>query len=85
MKSSIVVWRIFTGVTPQPSGPQHLMLVIAEMKQIVPARIGHKLAAKQLPKCPRAQFHYCCYGNVWVFVSKTSQPLANAEHSRHLD
>ena len=28
------------------------MLLIAEMKQIVPARFGHKLVAKQLPECP---------------------------------
>lgn len=39
-------------LTRLPGGPQHLMLLIAEMKQIVPARFGHKLVAKQLPDCP---------------------------------
>jgi hypothetical protein len=31
---------------------QHLMLLVAEVKQIIPARFGQKLVAKQLPDCP---------------------------------
>jgi hypothetical protein len=36
----------------QPSQAQQLMLLIAEVKQIIPARFGQKLVAKQLPDCP---------------------------------
>ena len=36
----------------QPGAPQRLMLLIAEVKQIAPARFGYKLVAKQLPDCP---------------------------------
>jgi hypothetical protein len=36
----------------QPGRAQQLMLLIAEVKQIIPARFGQKLVAKQLPDCP---------------------------------
>lgn len=36
----------------QPGHGQQLMLLVAEVKQIVPARFGQKLVAKQLPDCP---------------------------------
>ncbi len=36
----------------QPGHAQQLMLLIAEVKQIIPARFGQKLVAKQLPDCP---------------------------------
>jgi hypothetical protein len=36
----------------QPGHAQQLMLLLAEVKQIIPARFGQKLVAKQLPDCP---------------------------------
>jgi hypothetical protein len=36
----------------RPDHAQQLMLLLAEVKQIIPARFGQKVVAKQLPDCP---------------------------------
>jgi hypothetical protein len=36
----------------QQGHAQQLMLLVAEVKQIIPARFGQKLVAKQVPDCP---------------------------------
>ncbi len=41
--------RLWTRATPKQGEPQHMLLMVAEVKEIAPARYGHKAIIKHLP------------------------------------
>jgi hypothetical protein len=69
-------------LTRQPGRAQQLMLLVAEVKQIVPVRFGQKLVAKQLPDCPFMLSEDLHQRIVKVFESDLS--LWNATEGSHL-
>jgi hypothetical protein len=48
-RSTPGVWRSGQQASWHPGKPQHLMLLIAEVKEIVPARYGFKAVVKHVP------------------------------------
>lgn len=46
--------RQWAHAQPQPGRPQHLMVMVAEVKEILPSRYGHKAMFKHLPDQPFA-------------------------------
>ena len=70
----VTAWRLaaWRQAAHRPGRPQQLMVIIAEVKAIGPARFGHKLVLKHLPDAP-------------LFLDEELHAQVTARYARQID